>query len=291
MEKPLKLALNLQHLCSKSDTGAFCISLFRSIMTQNFVENCGSDIMFNSSSCPPKCRTQLEDLKSTLGCCINNSYLNRSYSSSVIFNYRLWNWCTVPLPPMDCEDGLMLNTPVTTKDCDINTFVDFQLDSYCSDTGQSYVNALLEDSRCSQINFDNAKFIVNTCSIKDDGEFCAIPGDEFNDKYLSLLESNCDLEISNPSAICRSTCRATLMETKATLDCCINVFNQSNLTSPALSYGLWDSCGVQTPGICESTLRLNGAISTMAIYSMRWISTWVVIAVILSLGMHLIQAL
>jgi hypothetical protein len=120
-------------MCSKSETGAFCISLSRSIliMTENFVENCGSDIiiMFNSSSCPPKCRSQLEDLKSSLGCCINNPLLNRMFSS-VYFNYRLWNFCDVPLPPMDCENGLILNTPATIQSCDINTFVEFQLDSY-----------------------------------------------------------------------------------------------------------------------------------------------------------------
>ena len=286
-------------MCSKSESGASCTSLSRSITEQNFEENCGSDI-FNVNSCPPKCRSRLEDLKSSLGCCIN-SYLNRPFSSSRYFNNYVWNLCGVPLPPMDCEDGLTLNTPVTLRNCtnNFNIFVDFQLHSYCSNTGQTYVNSLLEDSRCSQINFNTAKSIVDTCSIKADGEFCSIPEDEFNSKYVSLLESNCDLEISNANVVCRSICRDTLVETKATLDCCINLFNQSNsgiydmsdhedvpTTSLVLSYRLWDSCGVETPGICESTLSLNGAIST--IYSMQWIwiSTWVILAMIsiLSLG-------
>ena len=67
---------------------------------------------------------------------------------------------------------MTLNTPVTTQNCtnNFNIFVDFQLDSYCSNTGQMYVNVLLEDSRCSQINFNTAKSIVDTCSIKADGE-------------------------------------------------------------------------------------------------------------------------
>ena len=88
-------------ICSKSESGASCTSLSRSIMAQNFVENCGSDTFY---SCPPKCRSQLEDLKSSLGCCIN-SYLNRSFSSSHYFNDHVWSLCGVPLPPKDCEGG------------------------------------------------------------------------------------------------------------------------------------------------------------------------------------------
>ena len=110
-----------------------------------------------------------------------------------------------------------------------------------------------------------------------------------------LRMQNIALTIANANVVCRSICRDTLVETKATLDCCINLLNQSNseisdmpeyipITSPALSYRLWNSCGVETPGICESSLSLNGAISTT--YLMHWMSTCPIVAIIsiLSLG-------
>jgi hypothetical protein len=63
-------------------------------------------------------------------------------------------------------------------------------------------------------------------------------------------------------------CRDTLEEVKSAEGCCINVFNQSDSTeietSPALDYRLWESCGVETPGFCESKLTLNVTISTTA---------------------------
>ena len=57
---------------------------------------------------------------------------------------------------MDCDDGLMLNTLVTAQYCDI---VDFQLDSY-NIIVQILVKVMsMPDCKCSQINFDNAKFV------------------------------------------------------------------------------------------------------------------------------------
>jgi hypothetical protein len=84
--------------------------------------------------------------------------------------------------------------------------------------------------------------------------------------YVSALNSKCDSEISNgPHSSCRPTCRNELVEIKDALGCCVNYHNRST-SDPSdissLAYGLWASCGVETPGFCESTLSLNGAVST-----------------------------
>ena len=108
--------------------------------------------------------------------------------------------------------------------------------------------------------------------MKADGEFCSAAGQEgfvrdADIRVISLLYSNCDLELNNSSVVCRPTCRDTLVEVKTTLDCCINIFNQSenSKNTPLLSYNFWESCGVETPGFCERTFKLTlDATTSMA---------------------------
>ena len=48
--------------------------------------------------------------------------------------------------------------------------------------------------------------------------------------------------------------------------CCINWVNSSTYTPQALSYGVWNSCGVESPGFCDSPLSLTPAtIDTVTI--------------------------
>ena len=72
--------------------------------------------------------------------------------------------------------------------------------------------------------------------------------------------SNCDYEIGNTTSEedldCRSTCRNKLVEVKNVLGYCVNYYNRSYLDYPSdissLANGHWKSCGVETPGFCES---------------------------------------
>jgi hypothetical protein len=114
-------------------------------------------------------------------------------------------WCSTA--SLECEDGITLNAPTTKQNCSSDAFV---LDLICSNISQMYINGLLEDRRCSQINLNIAKQYVHFCLVKADGTFC--PEDE-SDKYITLLASNCDVEINNAGAVCTSVCRDTLVET------------------------------------------------------------------------------
>ena len=223
-------------------------------MEQNFEENCFES--FNTKICAPKCRTQLEDVREELGCCIN-AHFNRS-SSPFYFSYNLWNLCVVPLPPPACEDHgeLRLTAPATERNCTANIAQDL----ICSNNiGQAYINSLLEDSRCSQINLNTAKEVAILCSVNADGELCTVVESD-----ISLISSICNVEINNASAICTPMCRDTLEMMRSDEGCCINTFNQSDSaeteTRPALDYRLWKSCGVETPGFCESKLTLDVTI-------------------------------
>ena len=252
----LESDLQVAQMCFKSESGAFCGSFSTLIMEQKFEENCFES--FNTKRCVPECRTQLEDVREKLGCCIN-AHFNRS-SSPFYFNYNLWNLCGVPLPPPACEDGLRLTAPATERNCTANIAQDL----ICSNNiGQAYINGLLEDSRCSQLNLNTAKEVVLLCLVNADGALCSVVESD-----ISLISSNCNVEINNASAICTPMCRDTLEMMRSAEGCCINTFNQSDgaetETSPALDYRLWKSCGVETPGFCESKLTLDVTISTTA---------------------------
>jgi hypothetical protein len=155
-----------------------------------------------------------------------------------------------------CEDELRLKAPATEPKCSVRIAQDL----LCSNIGQAYINGLLEDSRCSQINLNMAKEFVRLCSVRADGALCS--QDDFD------IFPICNMEINNTSAVCTPMCRDTLEEVRSTEGCCINIFNHSDSaeteTPPALDYRLWESCRVETPGFCESKLTLDVTISTTA---------------------------
>ena len=155
--------------------------------------------------------------------------------------------------------------------------------------------ALLKDTRCSQINLNFTKDLINICSMNSRGEFCFLQihvyqGSSISD-YVSILNSSCDYEIGNATnkedLDCRRTCRNKLVEVKNALDCCVNYYNRSYLDYPhdisSLAYGLWASCGVETPGFCESKLSLNGSGSASTAHAMQWVFAWMVFAIVLSI--------
>ena len=68
-------------------------------------------------------------------------------------------------------------------------------------------------------------------------------------------------------------------------------------TSLALAYRVWESCGVETPGFCDSLLSLSGATMTTSaligccktlngaiptVYLMQWYSILMAIVVMIS---------
>ena len=265
--------------CARNENGGFCGSLailngaLDGRLRLYSEGNCSET--FASDTCLPQCRSHLEDLKSILGCCIDE-YINREhvFPSSVSLirssNYHLWNLCDVPPPPMHCKHhGLTFYQPSTiVQNCTSlgdSSPIAFML--LCqSKYWQVYIDDLLtvKESRCSQIFLKEAENTVIDCTITPDGEFCGELVQHGNYRnFISVLDSNCDQEIENATA-CRSTCRDELVEIKDALGCCVNFYNRSLTSMPvseSLAYTVWKSCGVETPGFCESTLTLGVSIS------------------------------
>ena len=286
--------------CARSENGAYCGSLSYGVSEQYLEGNCSGAV--TSNICPSQCRTQLEDFKSKLGCCINE-YLNMSGYDLYMYtrlsvNYRLWNLCGVPLPAKDCQNhGLIFNVPANAQNCTGEEFGHLHLAIQCEPTVvQPYTNDLLKDNRCSQIYLNSTKHLINLCSMNSRGDFCNLQIGEFtrnysngtlyHDYYVSALNSNCDFNTTDEQDFeCSSTCRNELVEVKNALGCCINYYNTSinypdiYVPPPSLTYRVWEACRVETPGFCESKLSLNSSINsspndaTLTIRRVQWAST------------------
>ena len=218
-----------------------------------------------------------------------HNYSNGTYSS---VDYRLWNLCGVPLPAADCENhGITFNVPASAHNCTMEELDNLHSVILCTpNVAQPYINSLLNDNRCSQIYLNFTKDLINFCSMNPRGEFCfqqiqVYEGASISN-YASTLNSNCDSEIGSATDEedfeCRSMCKNKLVEIKNALGCCVNYNNRStsyqSTPPPSLAYRVWEACGVETPGFCESKLSLNGSASTA--YAMQWafMCIWAVIA-------------
>ena len=251
--------------CARNERGQYCLSALSlfDLRRNDIIGNCS--IIDTSSACPTACRTQLEQFSSSLGCCIN-AYVNSSINSDYrrIVDYRLWNLCDVPLPPEGCDNTPIINLPVNVQECtEEEYFIKRFTQNIClPQRGQRYINAIVQNSRCNQSSFLSiAELLVNLCSVDANGSPCGLT--ELSDT-IGIGDLNSDCATSNVS--CTLKCTKRINNARDMYGCCLNSiwFNGSTPSPPGLSYNVWKSCRIETPGVCESSLSLRGtAMSIM----------------------------
>ena len=265
----------IANACSKSEGGRFCVTEFlRLIRDETLIAGAASCLdAVSSGSCPSSCSSFLESVSNRLGCCIN-TYVNTTESGLLevygeYVDYRLWSLCNVPLPASDCGNGLPLNPPQDAQQCTLQQLLTRLANYECMPSvGQPLVDTLQQNSRCS----DLAKQYVDGCSVNENNEYChgvAVIGSDFisdlsstNSLYFSLVV-NCS---TSSSDFCSSSCQSAINDISDSYGCCVSVFNDTGFGAPELSYGVWNRCGVQTPGVCTgSTLQLSGAAATQGL--------------------------
>ena len=258
-------ARNAANVCARSENGVVCgtaAGRFTFDQAQSFAtEPCTGAI--SSGVCPSSCRSFLQSASSALGCCIN-TYINTTVSPGPLLelygeyvNYRLWNLCNVPLPPADCGNGLPLNPPSQdARVCTLQELFARFADYECTpSTGQGLVDNLLKNSRC----YIFARAFVDLCSVNPiNNQFCAealdsdvIGSGGSTSPLQTSLQSNC----GSSGSFCSASCQRAITDAANTYGCCVNVYNNSNsgLQLSQLSYSLWNSCGVDTPGFCSAS--------------------------------------
>ena len=260
--------------CARNENGIFCFSAFalfdlEGIGQSNVEGNCSQ--VLQSNSCPSTCRTNLETFKSELGCCIN-TFLNDSTIYRLAVNYRVWQLCGVSLPAADCGNALDVNPPANVDNCSsLEYFKRSYTENLClRSRGQPYVNAALKGG--CEVYVKIAEYTVNLCSMNADNYPCGL------DDGAVTVDSVC----AGSNVTCTSACRNNLRNATINYGCCVN-FHNTTVFGPrplSLSYDVWRSCGLESPGFCESTLSLNGALSSAKEGCSVW---WVINAISLTI--------
>ena len=280
-------ARNVANTCAKSESGTFCgTALLRVSVDESLAVGASAcDSAVASGTCSANCRSFLQSISSRLGCCIN-TFINTTdsaifslYSSYV--DYRLWNLCNVPLPAADCGNGLPLNPPQGAQSCTAREFFTRLANYQCmTSVGQPLVDALLQDSKC----YEFARAVVDVCGVNANNEHCAVVigsdtvttgASSESDPLFSSLLANCGFT----STSCSSSCRSAVNNIANGYGCCVNVLNDTESQIPQLSYSVWSSCGVDTPGLC-TTSTLSG-VATVKVFA--WMIAIVGMATLMAL--------
>lgn len=254
--------------CARNENGEYCATASLSLISDITEITNGQSACFSSSfSCSTTCRNFLSSLKNNLGCCINsilNTTLNplsTTNSLSSLFSASLWRRCNVATTPK-CSNGITLpQIPSNAQTCTTQQLARKLAEYDCSASNtQPLVDTLLREGRC----YDVVKTTVSGCGTNSNGKYCSelIRNDGLSigtgessifDSVLVSLASNC------PSASsCFSRCLQSIQRANSDYGCCLDIYNQSvralGVNYPSLSYELWNSCGVNPQGACESTL-------------------------------------
>ena len=262
------LAHRIANTCARNENGETCGAAATRFFISDAANAATCISAVGSGSCPSNCSRFLESARSRLGCCIN-TYINTTDSPllalySNLLDYRLWNLCDVPLPPTDCRNTLSLNPPQNSQQCTAQELTSLTVDYECRPSvAQPLINTLLQNNGCNIF----ATTLVDICATNANGQYCAealgfdlIVSTSTTDPLLVSLFSNC----AGLEDTCSQSCQSTITSTADAYGCCINVYNNTELGQrvPSLSYSLWNSCGVETPGVCNSSLTTSPTLTT-----------------------------
>lgn len=258
-------ARNTAGACARNSKGDTCGALtLKFLSDQTNAEVCSK--VLEGGTCHSDCRSFLEFMRDTLGCCINAYFNTTDYPLyeryKAYVDYRLWSLCKVDGPDEVCKDGgIALKHLDDRKSCSSQELVSRFVQYECSaDVGQSLINALMKDDRC----YIFSKIMVDACSSNSNGQYCAkaigtdIITNVVTDPLLVSLNSHCSTGSS-----CTPSCRNAMEKIKGAYDCCVNVYNDSSigLQLPSLSYEVWKECGIESPGFCEASQTIPDKIT------------------------------
>ena len=253
-------ARNAANTCTRNDKGQTCGAVALKFFSgQTNAESCLGSVA--NDFCSSECRNFLQSAKDSLGCCLN-AYVNktdyplfREYREHV--DHRLWDLCDVDLPEEECKDsGIKVEFLRDVKSCTsqeiLTNFVRYEC---AADIGQPLVDNLMKNDRC----YIFSAVMVDACSSNGNGQYCAetIGTDLMNtfgtDPYVMALNSDCGARGTKSG--CSPACKESINTIKNAYGCCVNVYNDSSigLQLGALSYSVWNECGIESPGFCQQT--------------------------------------
>lgn len=244
---------SLVQSCSRDENGRFCFELRQnaSNYTNSVTTNCPRLNTYSGYNCTDSCRDALQDLKSNIGCCLNDLY-NTTLPFSNFLNAGLWSACGVISPDFCGDSTLTPGSVIANGNCsDFNDLIE-QLYSrfYCNaDVFRLYLDNY---QQCGY--HDQYDLFINLCRVTENDELCGVLVTSTisnASSYLGAVNSECLQQ--NFTQGCTHTCQTALNNVKSTIGCCVNLYNSfPNATNPAL----WSACGISFPSaeLCPSTL-------------------------------------
>ena len=253
---------------NKNEDGIFCIQFEEE--AEDFNAEINAECIVGDSNCTLACQSALEMARNRLGCCAND-LLDTNTS-------ELWSQCGIDSPGI-CTSGFNYtlaerDEPCTDQELNVHFFSRFCEPKF----GQPFVDTHFD---CGMDML--ASIYVDLCSFSESGELCIVA--VMNQTDENRVEAIMSVSNQGPNALntvcpnpeevsgdlnCSSSCQSTLQNIREELGCCFNTyFNSSNRTIvdpiPYASYDLWSSCGVETLGLCESTLSSGQAVQVTTV--------------------------
>ena len=276
-----EIAKTYRAYCGQYD-GKSCVELFIASVDEYATAFESANVSCsgaNTTTCSPDCKSSLQQISATLGCCLNNIYNNSELGLGLsgyetLNSYELWKECGVETPgfclyedgPDDYEYdyfefGACTESEFNETLAELDSQVDFQ--GYCLS-----VETICQDE-CLDIIFQlavlcDADEIAKTyrayCG-RYDGKSCLELFTTSEDEFSTSFESAA-ISCSGATSACSLDCKSSLQQISATAGCCLNNFyNNSELElgldyeedtpyNTLFNYELWKVCGVETPGLC-----------------------------------------
>ena len=284
------VAIDVAGFCDRRENGDLCIRATSRFIkdTDTLTDGMAACVAsLASGTCSPNCSSILEMAGRRLGCCLNSNFTK----AIIAFNDSLWDICNVRRPPDDCVNDVSLDPPQNPQFCSSQELMGRIADYTCMPSiGQPLVDALLQNGNCNA----TANLYVDGCSSNTNGETCfsALQSDFLtdstdqaaanNDPLFTALLQSCPFSPSGNSGEyqCDASCQSAVNNIDRTFGCCLSAFNISQdgeqASIPQLAYGLWQSCGVEPPGVCVgSTLGLSRQTSSATVTKV-FAASWMV---------------
>ena len=245
----IRRAQEFANSCARDEDGQFCKSLSDLYSNRmSYIDGNCSEVL-SQNSCPSNCSSLLEDFRNTLGCCIN-AYVNStgSYFGTSRVNYRVWNLCSVPLPPAACENSPTINPPDNVQNCtNEELFTKYYTENLClPEIRVPYVEAAQGTEFCNDIP---SSWVNDLCMVNANGVPCGMLYNQYA-ANLASLNSACNTS----EFTCTLDCMDGIIAAKNRYGCCLRSpwFN-SSIETPvsALNPRVLQSCDIDLPEACE----------------------------------------
>lgn len=262
--------------------GEYCAALVLNAIEDfiNVNTNCRSTGETSVTVCPVNCAPALRAIKNRFGCCINSVFNTSSGPDTLledsetdpvaaalqslgqifseVFNDSLWSLCGVETVRTICDNTKTVTPKYDSPICTISELAQQEFDIVCGSESLEEIDKVLKDKNC----FFVSRTINDVCEVNSEGQYCFLLTVGSSDSQTPGSVSEVETECSQFQETCPIDCRSALEEFRNNLGCCVNRYNTSTTGVTyqfETSYALWNQCGVDTTGVCESILNRSPA--------------------------------